>query len=128
MVNRDGHTPAGKGARHRLAKPAAGAGAQGDPAAQLHEPPRGEIGRISPVGAPGTSAANDITPWVTSSSSTYEARCPTAATLSVVRAMPGATALTRIFRSASSSARLRVNPATAALAATYTAMGLCGSK
>jgi len=37
--------------------------------------------------------------------------------VSPVRAIPGATAFTRTFRSASSSARLRVKPATAALAA-----------
>src|SRR5690349_17753026 len=128
MVDRDRHAPAGQCARHGLAEAAAGAGHQGDAAAELHQSPRGAIGRISPVGAPGRSAANAITPCVTSSSSTYAAFAPTAATLSVVRVMPGATAFTRIFRSASSSARLRVKPATAALAATYTAIGLCGSK
>ena len=42
--------------------------------------------------------------------------------------MPGATAFTRTCRSASSSARLWVKPATAALAAEYTAIGLCGAK
>src|SRR5947207_11590654 len=84
-------------------------------------------GRISPVTAPAASLARNSTAFTTWSSST---QCTLAsftwARLAAVYTMPGATAFTRTLRSASSRARARVNPATAALAALYDAMWRCG--
>src|SRR5437762_3474227 len=80
-------------------------------------------GRISPVTAPAASLARNSTAFTTWSSST---QCTLAsftwARLAAVFTMPGATAFTRTLRSASSRARARVSPATAALAALYDAM------
>src|SRR5438477_128819 len=79
--------------------------------------------RISPVTAPAASLARNSTAFTTWSSST---QCTLAsftwARLAAVFTMPGATAFTRTLRSASSRARARVSPATAALAALYDAM------
>src|SRR3954451_24012421 len=125
------HTPCRQRTSHGLAEPPSGAGHQGHLAPELHQrapAPAGEIGKMAPVLA-GVSSASDITPSVMSRISTYWALVsPTAARLSMVRTIEGATAFTRMPRSWSSNARLWVNPATAALAALYTAIGACGWK
>src|SRR3954468_2275213 len=105
MMDGDSHPALGKRQRHCAPKAPPCARHQGNPAAQIH------YTRAAPAGAMGTSSpvvsvvglARDITPSVISCISTYRAPCsPAAATLSTVRTMAGATALTRTRRSCSS--------------------------
>src|SRR5687768_17217859 len=109
MVDRDAGTLGGKGIGHHPAQPSPRTRDQGDAALQLHQrgpADTGEIGRTWPViVAPG--AASDMTPSVISCISTYWASVsPAAATLSTVRTIAGAMALTRTCRSFNSRARL----------------------
>src|SRR2546430_7997568 len=125
MMNGQAHSALAQRLGQHTAEAASRTGDECDSPEQLHQgglAAPAEMARISPVTAAGPEVARDIPPSVMSASSTYAAVSPEAATLSPVRTMAGATALTRICRSLSSSARLRVKPATAALAAEYSAI------
>src|ERR1051326_5109122 len=103
--------------RDRLPDARSGAGDQGRRTRQLHQYAFPVIGTICPVIALASALARNSTVLTTWSSSTSGPASPICATLSAVRTVAGATALTRMFASRYSRASSRVRPAPAAAAA-----------